>query len=74
MSYGVPVIISGNVGAKDILVQGAGVVIEDIDAQKLFTTLQDITLLMMGQWIEQRARQKDWQKKMLESRSITIKI
>lgn len=43
LSYGVPVIISGNVGAKDILVQGAGVVIENIDAQKLFTTLQNIT-------------------------------
>ena len=43
LSYGVPVIISGNVGAKDILVQGAGVVIEYIDAQKLFTTLQNIT-------------------------------
>ncbi len=43
LSYGVPVIISGNVGAKDILVQGAGVVIENIDAQKLFTTLQNLT-------------------------------
>ena len=43
LSYGVPVIISGNVGAKDILVQGAGVVIENIDSQKLFTTLKDIT-------------------------------
>lgn len=43
LSYGVPVIISGNVGAKDILVQGAGVVIENIDAQKLFSTLQSIT-------------------------------
>ena len=43
LSYGVPVIISGNVGAKDILVQWAGVVIEYIDAQKLFTTLQNIT-------------------------------
>ena len=43
LSYGVPVIISGNVGAKDILVQGAGVVIENIDAQKLFITLQNIT-------------------------------
>lgn len=43
LSYGVPVIISGNVGAKDILVQGAGIVIENIDAQKLFNTLQNIT-------------------------------
>lgn len=44
LSYGVPVIISGNVGARDILAQGAGVVIENIDAEKLFTTLQTITL------------------------------
>lgn len=43
LSYGVPVIISGNVGAKDILVQGAGIVIENIDAQKLFTALQKLT-------------------------------
>lgn len=43
LSYGVPVVISGNVGAKDILVRGAGIVIENIDIQKLFTTLRDIT-------------------------------
>ena len=43
LSYGVPVIISGNVGAKDILAQGAGIVIENIDAQKLTTILQEIT-------------------------------
>lgn len=43
LSYGVPVVISGNVGAKDILVQGAGIVIENIDAQKLFTALQKLT-------------------------------
>ena len=44
LSYGVPVIISGNVGAKDILVQKGGVVLENIDVQKLFNALQDITL------------------------------
>lgn len=43
LSYGVPVIISGNVGAKDILVQGAGEVIENINDQKLFNTLQNVT-------------------------------
>lgn len=43
LSYGVPVIISGNVGAKDILTQGAGIVIEDIEAHKLATILQEIT-------------------------------
>ena len=48
LSYGVPVIISGNVGAKDILVQGAGIVIENIDAQKLFTALQKLTPDKLG--------------------------
>lgn len=43
LSYGVPVIMSGNVGAKDILAQGAGVVIENIEASNLFKVLQNIT-------------------------------
>lgn len=37
-------IISGNVGAKDILVNGAGIIIEDMDASKLAMILQDITV------------------------------
>ncbi len=43
LSYGVPVVISGNVGAKDILVQGAGIVIENIDVHSLYSVLQEIT-------------------------------
>lgn len=43
LSYGVPVIISGNVGAKDILVDGAGIVIEDIESEKLCEILQGLT-------------------------------
>lgn len=42
LSYGVPVLISGNVGAKDILAEGAGIVIEDIDAGKLYDVLRKI--------------------------------
>lgn len=42
LSYGVPVLISGNVGAKDILVPGAGIVIEDINANKLYEVLTRI--------------------------------
>ena len=42
LSYGVPVLISGNVGAKDILVLGAGMVIEDINANKLYEVLTRI--------------------------------
>ncbi len=43
LSYGVPVIISGNVGAKDILADGVGIVIEDITSEKLCDVLQNIT-------------------------------
>lgn len=43
LSYGVPVVISGNVGAKDILIDGAGIVIEDITAEKLCAIMQGLT-------------------------------
>lgn len=43
LSCGVPVIISGTVGAKDVLVDGVGIVIEDIDAKKLCTMLGRVT-------------------------------
>lgn len=43
LSYGVPVVISGNVGAKDILVENTGIVVEDITSEKLFVALQSIT-------------------------------
>ena len=42
LSYGVPVIISGTVGAKDILAEGAGIVIDDINADKLFRALNSL--------------------------------
>ena len=44
LSYGVPVIISGTVGAKDILAEGAGIVIEDITSEKLCSVLQNLTV------------------------------
>ena len=43
LSYGVPVIISGNVGAKDILTKNSGIVIEDITSEKLCLALQSLT-------------------------------
>lgn len=43
LSYGVPVLISGNVGARDILAAGAGIVIEDICADSLYHSLKRIT-------------------------------
>lgn len=49
LSYGVPVIISGNVGAKDILPKGAGIVIDNMDEKKLSTVLQNITLRQLSE-------------------------
>ena len=43
LSYGVPVIISDTVGAKDILADGAGIVINGISAEKLFKEIKLIT-------------------------------
>lgn len=44
LSYGVPVIISGTVGAKDILVDGAGIVVENISSENLCEVFQKITV------------------------------
>ncbi len=41
LSYGVPVVISGNVGAKDIVPYGAGLIIEDMDMKKLYSELRE---------------------------------
>lgn len=43
LSFGVPVIISDSVGAKDILADDAGIIIDDITAAKLCETLNGIT-------------------------------
>lgn len=43
LSYGVPVVISGNVGAKDILGKGAGIVVDDINPKKLCEALKCLT-------------------------------
>lgn len=43
LSYGVPVVMSDTVGAKDILVDGAGIVIEKITADKLFDVINGLT-------------------------------
>lgn len=57
LSYGVPVVISGNVGAKDILVNGAGIVVEDITSEKIRKVLQSLTkcdLKMMNKVIVEK--------------------
>lgn len=43
LSFGVPVVISGTVGARDILVEGAGIVIEDISSEKLLDEIKKLT-------------------------------
>ena len=47
LSYGVPVIVSGTVGAKDIIVSGAGIVVEDINAEKLYDALKNVNSRML---------------------------
>lgn len=43
LSYGVPVMISSTVGASDILAEGAGIVIDDISAEKLLNEIKKLT-------------------------------
>ena len=42
LSYGVPVIISGTVGAKDILADGCGIVINNINGQKVYDVMSKL--------------------------------
>ena len=43
LSYGVPVVISGTVGAKDILADGAGIIVDDITSDRLCNVLKNLT-------------------------------
>lgn len=43
LSYGIPVIISGNVGARDIIPQGAGIIIDDISEDRLYDVVSQIS-------------------------------
>lgn len=42
LSYGVPVIVSSTVGAKDIITKGAGIIIDDINLTKLYNTISSL--------------------------------
>lgn len=44
LSYGVPVIVSDHVGAKDIIPNGCGIVIEDMNVNKLQETIQSLDM------------------------------
>lgn len=48
LSYGIPVIISNFVGAKDVLADGAGIVIEDIDSEKIYNVLKGLDTDILG--------------------------
>ena len=42
LCYGVPVIVSDKVGAKDIMADGAGIIIDDISADKLLNVFRNM--------------------------------
>jgi len=57
LSFGVPVIVSGNVGSKDIIPDGAGIVVEDISIDKLYAAIRGLTpdrLVRMNQIINEK--------------------
>lgn len=59
LSYGVPVLISSTVGAKEVMAQGAGIVLEDINAQKICAALRELTaeqLASMNKVITEKQR------------------
>ena len=43
LSYGVPVLISNHVGARDILARGAGIVIDEISKDALYHSLKEMS-------------------------------
>lgn len=47
LSYGVPVIISGTVGAKDILEEGAGIIIERCSIEELCNTILELDFIKL---------------------------
>ena len=49
LSYGIPVVISGTVGAKDILAPGAGIVVENMTAEKLCAAFAGLTAQRLGE-------------------------
>lgn len=48
LSYGVPVIVSDHVGAKDIIANGCGIIIDDINSQKLKEVIAGITVKQLS--------------------------
>lgn len=44
LSYGVPVVVSDQVGAKDVIPDGCGVVVKDMEVKKLKEVIQGLTV------------------------------
>lgn len=47
LSYGVPVIVSNTVGAKDIIADSAGIVIENINTDKLYNAIKALNVAVL---------------------------
>lgn len=43
LSYGVPVMVSDTVGAKDIIPEGCGIIVKDMSPRNIMNTLNDLT-------------------------------
>lgn len=59
LSYGIPVVLSGTVGAKDIIEDGAGIILHDISSSTLEKTLRNLdnnTLKQMNDVICKKQR------------------
>ncbi|MCR4702118.1 MAG: glycosyltransferase [Saccharofermentans sp.] len=59
LSFGVPVIISDTVGAKDILTKGAGIVIEDINSDKIAEALKTVNKVKLSSMNEVIVKAQD---------------
>ena len=71
LSYGVPVIISDSVGAKDIVPAGGGIVISDISAEKLAAVFRKLNTGMLQDMNDAIIRQMQLQSVAAMSRKIT---
>lgn len=44
LSFGTPVLVSGSVGAREVIPPGCGIVVEGITADKMMQTLSDLNV------------------------------
>lgn len=48
LSYGVPVIVSDNVGAKDIISKKCGIIVNNINSENLYITIKNLTAAQLS--------------------------